>query len=249
MNISWNAKEYKTDFRFVHQYGESLIELIDWKPGIKILDLGCGNGALTKKLYDMGAKAVGIDASDAMLEIARKDYPEIHFHKKDASNFTMEEKFDVVFSNAVFHWIDDQESLLQSIAGVLKPGGQLVCEFGGYGCCEKIHSALEKAFHKRGLKYKRSFYFPTIGEYTPIMERNGLRPNYAILFDRKTQLSGEDGMMDWINMFDKIPFETLDDETAKQIKEEAVMQLKENMCEDGVWFADYVRIRIRAVHI
>lgn len=249
MNIEWNAKDYKRDFGFVHQYGEGVTELIDFRPGIRILDLGCGNGALTRKLQERGAKVTGIDASAEMLAIARKDYPEITFYQKDASDFTMEEKFDVVFSNAVFHWIDNQDGLLQSIAGVLEPGGKLVCEFGGFGCCEKIHSALERAFERRGLTYKRTFYFPTIGEYTPIMERNGLRPEYALLFDRKTKLSGENGMADWINMFVKLPFEGVDEGTAARIKAEAVEELKPSMCEDGVWYADYVRIRIRAVRV
>lgn len=249
MNISWDAGKYKQNFSFVHFFGADAIELLEVKPGMKILDLGCGNGVLTKKLWDMGAEAVGIDSSGAMLEIAERDYPEIKFYKKDASNFTMEEKFDAVFSNAVFHWIDNQRGLLESIAGILKPGGRLVCEFGGYGCCKNIHAALEKAFNKRGLAYKKTFYFPTIGEYTPIMERSGLRPDYAVMFDRKTRLEGENGMLDWINMFNKLPFDELDDRLSGEIKSEAVAELEKTMREDGVWFADYVRIRIRAVRM
>lgn len=247
MNITWNANGYKADFGFVPQYGQDVMELIDFWPGMKLLDVGCGNGSLTKKLQERGADVTGIDASEAMLALARRDYPQIRFLKKDASDFTMEEQYDAVFSNAVFHWIDDQEGLLKSIAKVLKPSGQLVCEFGGYGCCERIHSALEKAFAARGLVYPRTFYFPTIGEYAPIMERCGLRPVYAVLFDRKTQLSGDDGMMDWINMFDRLPFEGVEAVLAEEIKTEAVNELRKTMCENGVWFADYVRIRIRAI--
>lgn len=249
MNITWNADGYKSDFNFVPQYGEDVMGLIDFWPGIRVLDVGCGNGTLTKKLQEKGAEVTGIDASEAMLAIARRDYPQIPFFQKDASNFTMEERYDVVFSNAVFHWIDDQEGLLGSIAGVLKPGGRLVCEFGGYGCCERIHAALEKAFARQGLVYPRTFYFPTIGEYTPILERCGLRPDFAVLFDRKTYLTGENGLLDWINMFDRLPFEGMEEALVEEIKREAVAALKDSMCEDGRWFADYVRIRIRAVRI
>lgn len=249
MNISWNTEEYKQKFGFVPHCGEDAAALLEVLPGMKILDLGCGNGALTKKLNDMGADAVGIDASDAMLEAARRDYPEIRFYKKDAADFTMEERFDAVFSNSVFHWIDNQKGLLKSVSGVLRTGGRLVCEFGGRGCCENIHAALEKAFERRDLTYKRTFYFPTIGEYTPLMESAGLRPDYAVLFDRRTRLEGENGMLDWINMFDSLPFEGLEERLCDEIKAEAVDGLRKTMLENGVWYADYVRIRIRAVKL
>lgn len=247
MNINWNAEGYSKNFSFVHEYGEGILNLIEFKTG-KILDLGCGNGALTKKLYDMGADVTGMDASEEMLKIAEKEYPEIKFIHADASDFRTEEKFDTVFSNAVFHWIDNQDGLLSGINSALKENGELVCEFGGFGCCERIHSALEKAFAERGLEYRRTFYFPTIGEYAARMENHGLLVKYAALFDRKTQLKGENGMMDWINMFVKLPFEGIDGGTAQEIKEKAVQSL-EYMREDGVWYADYVRIRIRAVKV
>ncbi len=247
MNIQWNAEDYKSGFSFVPQYGEDVMELIPWRPGLKILDVGCGNGTLTSRLKERGAEVCGIDASPQMLEIARRDYPDIPFYQKDASSFAMEEPYDIVFSNAVFHWIDDQDGLLSSIAGVLKPGGTLVCEFGGFGCCESIHHALEEAFQARGLSYPRTFYFPTIGQYAPLLERHGLRPDHAILFDRKTRLTGEDGMTDWINMFNRSPFADMDEDTAAAIKAEAVQALRPVLWEDGIWYADYVRIRIRAV--
>lgn len=246
MNIAWNAEIYQKNFSFVPHYGEGVIELIDFRKGMKLLDLGCGNGVLTKRLKDMGAEVVGIDASKEMLEAARRNYPDIPFYEKDASHFAMEEKFDVVFSNAVFHWIDNQEGLLNSIAGVLRQGGQLVCEFGGYGNCGKIHGALARAFESRGLEYRRTFYFPSIGEYAALCERSGLRPSYAVLFDRKTPLSGENGMLDWINMFVKTPFAGLDAPLAEELKQEAVEALKGELYQDGVWYADYVRLRLKA---
>ena len=53
--------------------------------------------------------------------------------KWNAAEFELEEKADVIFSNAVFHWIDAdrQEKLAANLAAQLKPGGELVCEFGG----------------------------------------------------------------------------------------------------------------------
>lgn len=246
MNIKWNAHGYTEDFQFVHQYGEDVLNLFEIKSGMKILDLGCGNGALTKKIADMGADVIGIDASGDMLKVAKRNYPKLTFIQDDAAKFILKEPMDAVFSNAVFHWIDNQDDLLQNISNALNINGYLVCEFGGAGCTETIHGAIQKAFEKRGLNYKRTFYFPTIGQYAPIVERHGLKVLYAVLFDRKTRLNGENGMKEWIKMFVKLPFEGLDKVLADEIIDEAIQKLKPILYENGVWYADYVRIRLKA---
>ena len=157
MNIKWNAEGYTKDFQFVHKYGEDVLNLIDAEKGMKILDLGCGNGALTRKIADIGVEAIGMDASMEMLNVAKSNYPELTFMQDNATKFTLDEPVDCIFSNAVFHWIDDQDELVGSISESLKVNGQLVCEFGGKGCAETIHSALQKAFEKRGLKYMKNY--------------------------------------------------------------------------------------------
>ena len=106
MNISWNADAYKQNFAFVHQYGVSVTELIDFQKATTAIDLGCGNGVLTAAMKEKGLDVTGLDASPEQLEIARKNYPDIPFVLADATNFTVKEPVDVVFSNAVFHWID-----------------------------------------------------------------------------------------------------------------------------------------------
>ena len=115
MNIKWNADKYTQDFSFVHEYGNEVIGLINREEGASVLDLGCGNGALTKKLSELGFKASGLDASPELLQIARKNYPELTFYQGDATEFELPGKVDVIFSNAVLHWIakDKQPDLLR----------------------------------------------------------------------------------------------------------------------------------------
>ena len=202
MNISWNAKGYTDNFAFVHQYGESVMDLITAPPGSFVVDLGCGNGALTEKLAARGYRVLGVDASGDMLAIARAQHPDLRFEEGDATAFTLQEPADVIFSNAVFHWIDaeKQTALAQNLAAQLRPGGELVCEFGGFGCAERVHSALSAAFARRGLVYPRVFYFPTIGQYAPLLEEAGFLVKTALLFDRPTPQKGPDGVRDWIHM-------------------------------------------------
>ena len=248
MNNDWNAKNYTNNFSFVHQYGEDVLKLIDAPAGSSVLDLGCGNGALTKKLQELGFQVQGMDSSEEMLTLAQRNNPDILFEYGDATQFTLAEPVDVIFSNAVFHWIDaeKQDALAAHIANALKPGGTLVCEFGGKDCAESVHATLEQCFAKRGLQYQRFNYFPTIAEYSAVLERNGLRPDYAVLFDRPTPQSPGKTVVDWIEMFVRVPFRGMEEKQKGEILQEAENLLRPKLCRDGKWIIDYVRIRVRA---
>ena len=249
MNIQWNAGNYARNFSFVHEYGNAVLELLHITPGMTVLDLGCGNGALTAKLRELGCEPVGMDASKEQLDKARELYPDLPFALGDATDFALEAPVDAVFSNAVFHWIDreKQPQMLACIAKALKPGGQLVFEMGGYGNNALVHSALEAAFAKRGLAYKMPFCFPSVGEYTPLLEEAGLLVSYGLLFDRLTPLKGEDGLVGWMDMFLKKPFEGMDERLRVESVQEVALQLKPQLYRDGTWYCDYVRLRCRAV--
>ena len=249
MNITWNAADYEENFSFVHRYGENVLEMVENGNGGLAVDLGCGTGPLTPGLKEKGYRVLGIDESAQMVEAARAAHPELTFIQGNALNFSLEEKADVIFSNAVFHWIDGacQEELAQNLAAQIKPGGMLVTEFGGKGCAEAIHSTLEKCYSERGLKYPRVFYFPTVGEYASVLEKAGFRIAFASLFDRPTPQNTQDGLKDWIRMFVKKPFEGMEETLKSEILKEAEDKLRSRLYIDGKWYIDYVRIRVKAV--
>ena len=249
MADSWNVKKYDSDFGFVPEYGEGLFNLIEAKEG-KLADLGCGTGMLTKRFSDAGFDVVGVDSSEEFISLASQRYPGLKFVVSDISDFHPEDKFDIVFSNAVFHWIDRtrQPFLLSCIAGMLKTGGELVCEFGGFGNNAKVHAHLSEAFERRNLHYKMPFFFPTIGEYVSMLEKYGFMVRYANLFDRPTPLSRID-LAEWIDMFIKRPFDgVLPDDKDKIISDVLSASKKDLFC-GGQWILDYVRLRIRAVKL
>ncbi len=251
MNIQWNAEDYQQNFNFVFNYGEDVLSLFDLPQGANILDLGCGNGHLTAQLKEKGYNALGMDDSADMLEIARKNHPDIEFLQGNAVDFKLTKSVDGIFSNAVFHWIDEnkQQQMLKNIAFNLVRGGKLVFEFGGYGCGRAVHAELKELFNRHGLKYVMPFYFPTIGMYAPLMENAGFKIEYAVLFDRFTPVKGENGIVDWIKMFDKKPFENVDPNTANTIMYEAQKNLTDKLFKNNTWNVDYVRIRMKAVKI
>ncbi|MCI8573283.1 MAG: class I SAM-dependent methyltransferase [Oscillibacter sp.] len=248
MNIQWDAEAYDNDFSFVYQYGRSLLDLIDGE-NQSILDLGCGSGALTNALASRGHRAEGMDASGELLCAARANYPDLHFTQGDAVCFRVETPYDAVFSNAVFHWIERerQPALIACVFDALKPGGQFVFEFGGYGNNARIHRALQSAFEARNRTYIMPFYFPKIGEYTSLLEQGGFLVKSALLLDRPTKLKGRDGLRDWIRMFVKTPFAGIPQELGEEIIRSAAEELKDDLYKDGAWYADYVRLRGKAV--
>ena len=249
MNILWDAEKYDRDFSFVPQYGTQLIALLDKNSAHSVLDLGCGNGVLTKQLANEGFAVCGLDASESQLALARKNYPDIPFMKADATDFSLKTQVDAAFSNAVFHWIDRAKhpQMLSCVYHALKSGGQFVFECGGYQNAERIHSVLRQSFRKRGLDYHFSCYFPTVGEYAALLEKTGFKVVFAALFDRPTPLQGETGLEDWIRMFLKEPFRGTDNALQTEIMEEAVKILRPTMYRDGVWMVDYVRLRCKAM--
>jgi trans-aconitate methyltransferase len=246
--MKWNAKEYENQFQFVPSYGEDLIGLLNVKPGSRVTDLGCGNGTLTARLAGMGYDVTGVDASPEMLALARKNHPEIPFVLSDASSYHPDHPADAVFSNAMLHWVheEQQDAVLQNIAASLRPGGEFVFEMGGSGNNALIHGTLADIFKERGLEYHMPFYFPSIGEYTPKLERAGMVVDFSTQFKRPTPRKSEHAVVDWILMFDRGPFGDLPEQEIRSIALEAETRLKDQLYQDGVWYLDYVRLRMKA---
>ena len=117
----WNATMYDNKHDFVAEYGKGLLEYIPQNEKLSILDLGCGTGTLTVQLNNLAKMVIGVDQSETMIKKAQEQYPNINFLICDALSLPFESQFDVVFSNAVFHWIKDHETLLDNINKVLKP--------------------------------------------------------------------------------------------------------------------------------
>lgn len=248
MNIQWDAEKYNRDFSFVHEYGSSLLDFIEGEK-LSVLDLGCGGGALTKALADRGHDAEGLDASPDLLRTARASFPHLRFRLGDAASFQTDRPYGAVFSNAVLHWIEaeKQPSVIACVFHALKPGGQFVFEMGGHGNNALIHAALRTEFEKHGLPYAMPFYFPTAGTYASLLEQGGFTVRAVALIDRPTPLKGEDGLYEWIRMFIKTPFNGLDPALSEEIIRPAVQNLKSALYRGGIWYADYVRLRCKAV--
>lgn len=246
----WNAHLYDQNHSFVSKYGNSLIELLAPKQGEKILDLGCGTGDLAKKLYDIGVNIIGVDKSNNMIREAMGKYPNITFMVRDAIDLSYNIEFDAVFSNATLHWVKQPKQALHCIYQSLKSGARFVAEFGGKGNVQIITDEIIHQFKELGIEYKLEqfpWYYPSIGEYTSLMEEIGFRVIFAQHFDRPTPLDGENGLKNWIEMFGSQMFESIDKDRKDYIITKVQNNLKEILYKDGNWIADYKRIRVIGV--
>ncbi|OCS87283.1 class I SAM-dependent methyltransferase [Caryophanon latum] len=249
MTDFWNATLYDDKHAFVSTYGESVIELVEVTKGEHVLDIGCGTGDLANTLHERGAYVVGVDLSANMIEQASAKYPHVTFAVADATSLPYAEQFDCVFSNAALHWMKEPEAVATSMYNSLNNGGRIVVEFGGAGNVETITTELIAQIRAAGITYRDEqfpWYFPTIGQYTTILERVGFRVAYACHFDRPTPLDGEEGLRNWLDMFSGSLFDGIAPHVKERVFNETVAHSRDKLYKDGTWVADYKRIRIVA---
>jgi len=250
-NPPWDASRYQDKHSFVWRYGASLLDLLAVQPGVRILDVGCGTGQLTADIARRGAYVVGLDSSSEMLAEARKNFPDLTFVQGDAAAFDFAEPllaqpFDAVFSNACLHWVKDADGAARSFARALLPGGRFVAEFGGKDNIATVQDALRTVIGPVADE-QSPWYYPSIAEYSAVLERHGLEVRNASLFDRPTALEGENGMDQWLRMFGQTYLRQFTPEQAEHIVGQLVERLRPALYRDGVWTVDYRRLRVVAV--
>jgi trans-aconitate methyltransferase len=242
---TWDPAVYARNARFVSDLGAPVVELLAPKHGERILDLGCGDGVLTKKLAELGCEVVAVDSSDPQIEAARK--LGLDAHVMPAEELLFQEEFDAVFSNAVLHWIKRADLMIAGVYRALKPGGRFVAECGGYGCVHKIRTALVQALDRRGIdgESRVPWYFPTPGDYATRLERAGFRVDSIALIPRPTPLPGD--VIDFFETFGHSFLQGLSGNARTEYLDEVRTVLEPQLRNsDGIWIADYVRLRFAA---
>lgn len=241
----WNADRYAENARFVADLGSAVLNWLAPQPGERILDLGCGDGHLTRRLADLGVTVVGVDAAPDMLVAARKlglDVRLMNGHELD-----FEQEFDAVFSNAALHWMRRPEAVLASVKRALRPGGRFVGEFGGHANVAAIQVALLAVCQRRGLDAEQvlPWYFPTADEYRDRLQNTGFIVDRMETIPRPTALPTS--MRGWMETFAGDAMGQLPSAERGAALDEIVALLGPVLRDaSGQWVADYVRLRFAA---
>src|SRR5271167_4105035 len=185
---TWDSESYAKNARFVTDLGAQVLALLDPRPGEQILDLGCGDGVLTKKILDLGCRVVGIDSSPVFVASARRLGLDVAV--RNAYELDFERIFDAVFSNAALHWMKDADVVIRGVARSLRPKGRFVAEFGGHNCVKTIQTALIDELDRRGYDGHAAnpWYFPTVEAYGERLVAAGFGVRYIALMPRPTHL-------------------------------------------------------------
>jgi len=243
----WDPSRYAENARFVSELGQPVLELLNPKPGERVLDLGCGDGALTEKLLAAGAEVVAIDASDDMVAAARRRG--LDARVADAYHLSFSSEFDAAFSNAALHWMKrDPDAVIRGVCHALKPGGRFAAEMGGFGNVAAITVGLCATLEQFEIENPAGFipwYFPTAQEYRQRLQPAGFMVDSIELFPRPTPLPT--GMRAWLETFANPFTKALPEEKRHKFLDAAVEKLRPALCDTrGLWTADYVRLRFLA---
>jgi trans-aconitate methyltransferase len=243
-STTWNPEAYGRDARFVSDLGAPLMEILEPQSGELILDLGCGDGALSEKIAARSG-LVGVDSSVPFLKSARARGLQVV--QMDGQQLAFKRCFDAVFSNAALHWMKRPEKVLEGIAGCLKPCGRFVGEFGGKGNVETIRVVLHAGLRKRSIDPWRvdPWYYPSPEEFSGLLERFGFSVTYIELIPRPTKLPGD--ITQWLDLFAQPFTKSLADADRQSFIDEVCDALECKLRKsDGSWHADYVRLRFKA---
>jgi len=243
---TWDPERYARNARFVSDLAAAVVELLNLRPGERILDLGCGDGILTAKLAAIGCSVVGIDGSSAQIEAARK--LGLDARVMDGEKLSFHGEFDAVFSNAALHWMRNPEAVISGVWRALRPRGRFVAEFGGHGCVAKIKKALVSALNRRGLDGEAAvpWYFPTVEEYSALLNKAGFSISTIALIPRPTRLPGD--VTGWLETFGESFTACLPPAECSNYIAEVREALRPELTDSkGIWTADYVRLRFMAI--
>jgi SAM-dependent methyltransferase len=242
----WSAADYAKNAAFVPALGDAVLQLLAPRPAELILDVGCGDGALTARIAQAGANVIGLDSSPEMVEAARARGIDAFVADAEAMDLARFGQFDAVFSNAALHWMLDPDAVATGIFAALRPGGRFVGEMGGEGNLATLRRALRDELTGRGyaMPEQDPAWYAGVEEFTRLYLVAGFEAIRAELIARPTPLPG--GIADWVRTFRAgvldmalVP-EWERDELAAAVEARVAPALRQA---DGSFCADYVRLR------
>lgn len=210
-NMPWSPEQY-------HQFQnerfapfEDLFSLVKVRPALRVIDLGCGTGELTRRLADRLplSEVIGIDSSSEMLARARElERDGLRFER--ASIQDVEGGWDLVFSHAAIHWIDDHHQLIPRLMSLVLPGGQLAVQLPS-NHTHPTHTliteiASEEPFGRALGGWQRVSPVLAINEYAEILHEGGGQEITVFEKVYPSLLKDSDSLAEWTKGSTLVPY-------------------------------------------
>lgn len=203
---SWDPKLYSSNSSAQKNWGFELLAKLNFKGNERFLDVGCGDGKLSAEVARSlpEGSVLGIDLSEEMISFAKSRYPQekfpnLAFMQMNASELPFNSEFDIIFSNAVLHWIKAPETALRHIRRSLKPEGAFLAQLGGKGNAAEILKIIDIIVeNEKWSSYFRNFVSPygfySPEEYGKWLKDAGFSIKRLELIPKDMALEGEKGL-------------------------------------------------------
>lgn len=258
MPYDFNGEKYQKASGLQKEWGTKIIAGLTLRGDEKILDLGCGDGALSAAMADQvpDGFVLGIDGSQSMIATAQKSHrrTNLRFLLQDIEAISFAQEFNVIFSNATLHWIKDHVGLLAAVHRALCPGGLLRFNFAAHGNCEHFISSVKKIMSSPGFKstfstFSWPWFMPEIEEYEKIMDTLPFSEKKIWLENADRFFPDPEAMIRWIDQPSLVPFlEHIKSQKSRQVFRDAVvgLMMQKTKQPDNTCFETFRRINVCA---
>ena len=203
----WNPTQYEKFAREREQPFYDLLAMVRPAANMRVVDLGCGTGKLTRELHAhlKARETLGIDRSARMLDSAREAEvpPGLRFQQADIESFPGGDSgYDLVFSNAAFHWVENHETLFARLAAALAPHGQLAVQMPAMHD-ETEHLVAEEVIGTEPFRsacggWRKPQPVLSPGVYARLMFRLGFGDPVVRLIVYPHVLAGPEDVVEWV---------------------------------------------------
>ena len=265
MKYNWDASTYDHISHVIESWGLEILAHRKWKGDEIVLDAGCGAGTLTKILSDLvpHGRVIGIDIDPAMIEFAMTKLKDSNSSNAqvmqgDISEMKFHSEFDVVFSNAVLHWIPDHKKVFDLFSQSLKSEGQLLVQCGGYGnlarSLEKFDQVKNSPRFRNYFKdqygeqaWAKPWHFPRKEDVETLLKATGFTNIHIFLENKIANLGNKKNYSLYIRTIVLRPYlEYLHEEQLKKSFIDSIINEIEASMPELRWKLDYVRLNIFA---
>lgn len=255
--FEFDGEKYEKASKHQKEWGTRLISQLQLKGDESILDLGCGDGALTKQLALLvpNGRVLGIDASTGMIKTAEKHIsPNLNFACMDIDQISFKNEFDVIYSNAALHWVKNHSRLLKNTFAALKPGGVIMWNFAGNGTCSIFFEVIrQKIADSKYAGFFQDFiwpwYMPPKSEYESLVNLAGFSKATITEENADRSFSDADEMIKWLDQPTLVPFiQCIPDHIKENFRQDIMKaMLKKSLQPDGTCFETFRRIKVCAI--
>ena len=263
LKYDWDASTYDNISDVIESWGLDLIERLNLKGNEIVLDAGCGSGRLTKIISTKlpKGKVFAVDLDSSMIKLANERLGKISnvkFIQSNVCDIELQDKIDVVFSNAVLHWISNHRKVFGHFWQILKPNGQLSIQCGGYGnltktlhVFNKVRKSLEFCNYFCNRKgesiWNEPWYFAKAEDTEKILKEIGFKNIEVFLENKVAKFHDKEDYFIFIKTIVLQPYlEYLSNDKLKNMFAKAVVHEIETNFKELQWKLDYVRLNIHA---